>query len=209
MKYDPTSAEHIFRQQLLSASALNVLLISGAQQIPLFPATSLVVKPQFQIIKISELVDGRYYALKAWSGPPETPQPFAPALWPGSIWIDVWGQGTGRGAIDATPAADGSTRTEATTYPLSSLINYRLSAVDAAALNADKPGTGASAGDVAILVAMHVAGREIARWTWQTFWWTPEPDRPPAPARPASRANGPTNSAAPHVATRWRKPTPC
>ncbi len=191
VKYDPTSAEHIIRQQLLSASALNALLAGGAQQIPPFPATALVVKPLFQIIKISELIEGRYYALKAWSGPPETVQPYAPAQWPGSVWIDVLGEGRGQGAIDARPAADGSTRTATTTYPLSSLINYRLSAVDATALNADKPGTGASAGDIAILVAMHVAGREIARWTWQTFWWTPDPDSPPAPSSPAIASQRP------------------
>ena len=71
------------------------------------------------------------------------------------------------------------------------MINYRLSAVDATALNADKPGTGASAGDIAILVAMHVAGREIARWTWQTFWWTPDPDSPPAPSSPAIASQRP------------------
>ena len=48
----------------------------------------------------------------------------------------------------------------------------------------DKPGTNAVAGDVAILVAMHVSTRETARWTWQTFWWTPTPENPHAPSSP-------------------------
>jgi len=38
---------------------------------------------------------------------------------------------------------------------------------------------------------MHVAGREIARWTWQTFWWTPAPDAPPAPSSPAIASQRP------------------
>jgi hypothetical protein len=42
-----------------------------------------------------------------------------------------------------------------------------------------------------VLVAMHVAGREIARWTWQTFWWTPAPDSPPAPSSPAIASRRP------------------
>jgi hypothetical protein len=35
---------------------------------------------------------------------------------------------------------------------------------------------------------MHVAGREIVRWTWQTFWWTPDPANPPAPSSSAIAA---------------------
>ena len=49
---------------------------------------------------------------------------------------------------------------------------------------------------------MHVAGREIARWTWQTFWWTPTPDDPQAPSsqaiaglRPAQLAGAARNYA--------------
>ena len=45
-------------------------------------------------------------------------------------------------------------------------------------------------GDVAVLVAMHVATREVPRWTWQTFWWTPTPSAPaelPPSARVAPR----------------------
>lgn len=185
VKYDPTAAEHIIRQELLSIAALNTLVQGGAQQIPAFPATALVVKPLFQVIKAKDLIDHRYYALKVWPGPPEIPQAVPPAQWPGTVWIDVLEGGAGRGAIDGAAAADGSTRSDGTTYPLSSLIHYRLSAVDAAMLNTDKPGTEANAGDFAILVAMHVSGREITRWTWQTFWWTPTPGDPRAPSSPA------------------------
>lgn len=33
-------------------------------------------------------------------------------------------------------------------------------------------------GNYALLTAMHVTGKEINNWTWQTFWWTPERDNP-------------------------------
>ena len=185
VKLDPTAANHILKQGLLKRSALDALLQGGAQQIPVFPATAIAAKSVFQIIRAGDLVDGRYYCLKAWSGPPDTVQEWGPVQWPGAVWIDVLGSGSGRGAVDQSPSADGSTRTEETTYPLSNLISYRLSADDATALNQDKPGTGAAAGDYAILVAMHIAGREIVRWTWQTYWWTPAPDDPPAPSSAA------------------------
>ena len=181
-KFDPTAAAHIAQQDLMSRATLNTLLEGGAQQITPFPPTALAVKPLFQIIRRSELVDGRYYRLKAWSGPPESPKAWAPAQWPDCVWLDVLGGGDGAGAIDSTAAADGRSRTADTTYPLAALIHYQLSAADAAALNRDKPATAASSGDIAILVAMHVSSREIARWTWQTFWWTPAPDTPPAPS---------------------------
>ena len=31
-------------------------------------------------------------------------------------------------------------------------------------------------GNVALLVAMHVTGKEIVNWTWQSFWWSPAPN---------------------------------
>jgi hypothetical protein len=29
---------------------------------------------------------------------------------------------------------------------------------------------------------MHMTTREITRWTWQTFWWTPDASSPPEPS---------------------------
>ena len=185
VKFDPTAADHIARQQLLQTGALNALLEGGATQIPPFPATALAIKPLFQIVRMRDLAAGRYYPLKAWPGPPAASRPWAPANWPGSVWLDLADGGDGRGAVDPIALPDGSTRTPETTYPLSSLIHFRISAADAAALNDGKPAPLADAGDFAILVAMHVSGREIARWTWQTFWWSPTPDEPRAPSSTA------------------------
>ena len=32
------------------------------------------------------------------------------------------------------------------------------------------------AGNIGLLTAMHVTGKEISEWTWQTFWWSPTPN---------------------------------
>jgi hypothetical protein len=52
------------------------------------------------------------------------------------------------------------------------------------------------AGNVALLMAMHVTTKEIANWTWQSFWWGADPgdvlfgaDRPKKIPRPWSRYN--------------------
>jgi hypothetical protein len=34
----------------------------------------------------------------------------------------------------------------------------------------------AKPGNLALLMAMHVTGKEIVEWTWQTFWWSPAPN---------------------------------
>jgi hypothetical protein len=42
-------------------------------------------------------------------------------------------------------------------------------------------------GNYALLMAMHVTGKEINVWTWQTFWWSPNTKDPVTGAdRPAS-----------------------
>lgn len=33
-------------------------------------------------------------------------------------------------------------------------------------------------GNYALLTAMHVTGKEIVNWTWQTFWWSPDVQNP-------------------------------
>ena len=114
----------------------------------------------------------------AWTGPPAKPQARAPYQWPGVVWIDIQGGGSGSGQVDLEVSTDGGSRTAQTTYPVSSMINHRISALKAAEFNRGQPGSDVEPGDDAVLVAMHVAGREIARWTWQTFWWSPTPDDP-------------------------------
>jgi len=185
VKYDPSAAAHIVTQGLLSKSALDTLLKAGANQVPAFPATAFALKPVFQPTGGS-LVGGRYYQLPVWSGPPAAPAAFPETDWPGSVWVDMQGGGQGNGEIDKVGKKDGSSRTEATTYPLSSFIYFTLSAADAQLANAARKSgdktRAVAAGDVNILTAMHVAGREITRWTWQTFWWSPNADSPPPPS---------------------------
>jgi hypothetical protein len=185
VKFDPTATDHIMKQQLLSLSSLNQLMQSGAQEIMAFPSTTVSLKSAFQVASAQTLVQGRYYRLNVWTGPPDTPQAYPPTQWPGVVWIDMKNAGSGSGEVDMQASVDGSSRTDATTYPVSSMINHRLSPVEAQQFNQEQAGAGAAAGDYAVLVAMHVAGREISRWTWQTFWWTPTPDNPQFPSSAA------------------------
>jgi hypothetical protein len=208
VKYDPTAAAHIEKNNLFSKTKLNSLLASGAKKIPDFPHTAISLKPVFQAIAQGDLVDGRYYQMAAWPGPPGSPPPpgyavpFSSDVWNQCIWIDIQNQGQGNGAVDKVCNPDGSSRTPQNTYNVNSFIHFRLDATEAELLNAQliaqwiqSAGTAAKKGqplppppnllkkgDYSVLQAMHVTTREITRWTWQTFWWTPNPDQPNFPS---------------------------
>jgi hypothetical protein len=190
VKYDPSVAQFILDQKLLSAATLNGLLKAGNTDVPNLPNTAVSLKSPFQTLAQSSLVGGRYFMLQSWPGPPANPQAFPPSAWKQCVWIDVQdlGPGKGTGKVDTDCKQDGSSRTDATTYGLGRFIHFRLSATQARTINAVHAATHAKptpfvvAGDYAILLGMHVTSREITRWTWQTFWWTPNPENPPLPS---------------------------
>ncbi len=184
VKYDPTGATHIIDNDLLSKQTLNSLLAKREKKVPDFPITAIALKPVFQTIHQGALVGGQYYKMAAWPGPPGTSLPgdavpFPPSAWKQCIWIDVKNESDGNGSVDTDCKSDGTSRTSANTYNVSSLINFQLTATEATLQNTGRePGKELAEGDYAVLAAMHVTSREITRWTWQTFWWTPNPDKP-------------------------------
>ncbi|MEA2236320.1 MAG: hypothetical protein QOC81_1044 [Thermoanaerobaculia bacterium] len=203
VKYDPTGASHITTNKLLSSTALTALRTAGKPAVPDFPNTALTLKPVFQTLAGSTVGGGRYYQQATWPGSPQltlNPKdnlyhsiPFPQNLWKQCVWIDVQvkGKGTGTGAVDTTCAADGSSRTDANTYGVDQFIRFQLTKAEADLENAQGQTPPAKAGDFSVLLAMHVTSREITRWTWETFWWVPNPDSPTAPSSPAIAADRP------------------
>ncbi len=210
VKYDPTATQHIVDDDLFSTTALDALLAKGNRKIPDFPVSAIVLKPVFQAIASGALVDGRYYQMPAWPGPPGEslpgdPVPYPSSAWKQCIWIDLRNQGEGKGSVDDVCDATGSSRKPETTYDLDSFIHFKLTNTEANLLNAQlvnqwevearkdrkkgKPLPSSpqllAVGDYAVLQGMHVTTREITRWTWQTFWWTPNPDNPKFPSSSA------------------------
>ncbi|MFK4985829.1 hypothetical protein ACI4B7_28805, partial [Klebsiella pneumoniae] len=60
----------------------------------------------------------------------------------------------------------------------------------------------ATAGAIAVLVGMHVTTKEINNWTWQSYYWTPDPENPGTPSSKLAAANRPSQlvGAAAHYA---------
>ena len=208
VKYDPSGSDHILKNNLFSAAQLTTLLNTDHKaSVPDFPTTSVSLKPVFETLPASKLVNGRYFQLSSWPGPPPLvfnqsdqlwhSKPFPQSAWGQCIWIDIQDAGRKPGTmVDKTCAANGSSRTDGNTYGVDQFIHFQLTKADADLANAEakklQPAAAAvAAGDYAVLVAMHVTSREITRWTWQTFWWTYDPQKPAAPSSPAIAADRP------------------
>jgi hypothetical protein len=192
VKFDPTGAGHVLKNQLLSSANLTKLLKAGLTEIPAFPPSATVLKIMVFPQPKDKLVGGRYYAMPAWPGPPDPPVDFPPdkAHWKQCIWVDIQenGPGTGTGRVDTVWNEDGTSRTSETTYGLGCFLYFRLSATESRPLKTARtspalPGEArAAAGDIVMVQGLHITTKEIANWTWQTFWWTPDPDHPPLPS---------------------------
>lgn len=212
VKYDPTAADFILNNQLLSAAQLSSYLNTDHKTaVPAFPATAVSLKPTYRTLK--PLVDDRYFMLKVWSGPPPLvlnptsklweSKPFPDTLWGQCVWIDTQGSGNAGAGVDKTCAGNGSSRTAASTYGIDQFIHFQMTQAAADQINAaTSDTTSVSAGDYVVLVGMHATSREITRWTWQTFWWVNSPDNPAAPSsasiashRPAQLVGAPRHYA--------------
>ena len=189
--YDPTAAKFINDNQLFVLSTIQALYAAGQAEIPTFPVTAVSIKPVYKIVSQSELIGGKYYAMPAWPGTPVVTAEivtsgYPETAWPGCVYVDV----TNPGASTST-GIDGacSGQTAASTYGLGDFINYPVTSSNVAAFNAE--GYDVAAGDYLLLMAMHVTSREMAEWTWQTYFWTPAPMNPPLPSSDAIAAAQP------------------
>jgi hypothetical protein len=189
VKYDPGTADTIVKGKLFDATTLRGFLASG--HIPVFSSTAISLKPVYRVMPAKQALGGRYAQLANWPGPPKTPAPFGSDQWHDCVWIDLQEPGPEPLSTPPARALVARARRPRRTGSAGSCVHFKLSAAEAAARNAfvqtlDAPQKAAIAeaatGDYAVLIAMHVTTREISRWTWSTFWWSPVADDPPAPS---------------------------
>lgn len=199
VNWSPQMAQQVQRNHWLSSTALNALLAKGQRGITLNPY-SVTLKPTYFWMGAPLLAHGRYYRLSTWPGPPNPAIPFPSNLWGQCVWVDTQdnGRGTGTGAVDTTCSGDGSSRTAANTYGLANFIHFKLTPVEASewskegiSVTVGKTTYQPKAGETVILAAMHVGTREMTEWTWQTYWWQPDPTKVIAPATRAGVAARP------------------
>ena len=189
--YNPAGAEHAITNKLFLQSTLNGYLRQGYTQIPVFPSGTITIKPVYKIVQAKEAngnVKDGIYTMPGWPGTPSPARTFPEQDWNACVYVDLKGKGPGGHAIDAGCTG----RSKTSTFHLDDFIYHVVTADEVAALSA-QTGMTVSPGDYALLVGMHVGTRESTRWTWQTFWWSADPDTPYLPsdatiaqARPAA-----------------------
>ena len=189
VSYDPNASKFALENLLLNQSTINKSLVTNKiGKIKPFPAKSITIKPTYYIGKTK---DG-LIRIPAWNGPSENlNQVFAPSQWNSYIFADVSNsQPKGKIAIPCDSLV--TTPPKQSIVNLNEFIHYSIDAEAAAYITKQQGATpineanGTSkpvvAGDLAILVAMHVATKEISNWTWQTFFWTTNPAKPDFPS---------------------------
>ena len=131
-----------------------------------FPAKAIDLKIVFLPIKAQGLT-----AIPVWDGPLSSSNPERPTsdTWTKCVAVDPSNLKSGTAAVECNGA-----QIQAEIVRLNRFYSIRLDAARAAAVSEALNLSGASAlveGDYQVAVAMHVTTKEIANWTWQTFWW--------------------------------------
>ena len=208
MGYSPAAQAWAQQNNLFSMKALQAFYNAGTgdiRAIPTFPIDSVAIKPTYKLITKANLIDGHLYKMPAWPG---TPTKITPAIskngypetsWPGCVYVDINNFGkSSAGNVDSN--CKGGPK-PGNTYGLGDFVNYPVTAANVASFES-LFGSPPVVGDVVLLMAMHVTSREIDEWTWQTFFWTPNPAAPPLPSSGAiARARPPQlKGAAAHYA---------
>jgi hypothetical protein len=183
VSYDPAAAAHVVKNQLLKQSVLNKYVINnGIGAIPAFPTNAITVKPVYFVGHKRD----KLMRIDVWHGLPPSPIGFPPSAWHSYVYADPKNSQTpNKPLVPVTVQNPTKSQIAAATCNLSDFINFKLDTVTAAYINQQQgpvQGVTAQTGDVAILVAMHVTTREIHNWTWQTFYWAPNPAVPFAPS---------------------------
>lgn len=199
VSYDPTAACHTVKNSLLDSSVLaGMIQPNQIRSIQAFPRTAITLKPTYLVGRASDSL----IMIPAWPGPPTPAVNYPDTAWHSYVWVDVHNrQAANKPIIPVRNANPTPAEIAAATCNLNDFIHYKLDQTAADYLNKQQ-NLNAKAGDLAILVAMHVGTKEISNWTWQTFFWAPDPANPPFPSNKVAATNRPAQlqGAAAHYA---------
>lgn len=205
VRYNSEAVEHIRRHRYNDSTVLRALNDSfpsstpvGDRNIVQFPRGAAVVKAAYWVIRRTGLTIMPYWAGANASSNPAEP---TPETWTQWVAVDPSGQQVGdtisitrrgRSHRVAVVGLDGFYA-----FPMDGdeVAAVRLTLKGNQALAIDVEGElspdSVAVGDYAALIAMHVVTKEIRPWTWQTFWWTPDPARNSSASDAPASVRGP------------------
>lgn len=203
VSYNNPAVKHVLKHELLKQSVLDSYLKKDAiGVIPPFPNDAITIKPTYYVGHATDSL----IRIPAWMGTPSPARAYDPSVWHSYIYADVKNrQPAGKHLVIDTSANPTPEQIAAATCNVSDFISIKMDAAMAHYFNKEQSGVQgdtAKAGDLALLVAMHVTSKEISNWTWQTFYWAPNPETPqdPSSALAAMLRPGQLSNAAAHYA---------
>jgi hypothetical protein len=184
VSYSPPAACFATSNLIFNQSTLDSYQVKdGIGKIPSFPNDAITTKPVYFAGKpdASGLIQ-----VPVWPGIPNPAKVYPSSDWKTYVYADTSNkQPKNKQLVPVTVANPTQAQIQAATCNVSDFINFSVDAGMAAYLNQHQDkgsSSGFVAGDLALLVAMHVTSKEISNWTWQSFFWTPNPDAPLAPS---------------------------
>ena len=192
VQYNDAMYRHVRKGQYYDPNVLQNINDGWSGSTPLqswnlapFPATSVMTKPSYLFAYANQPTQMQY-----WTGPADSITPSAPGYGTWTNWMWVLPPGWNIEQFRQTQA-DG--------HPVVSVNDFfhfaltpedflPTSPLQGASLFPNNPlsSSGFNPGDYAMLVAMHLSSREIADWTWQTFFWSLTPSRPAGSDSPSA-----------------------
>jgi hypothetical protein len=185
VSYDPSAANFVTSNQLFNKSKLMSYSVKdGIGKVPEFPNTAITTKPTYYTGVPSK--DG-LIRVPVWESP-NPAKAYRYTQWQKWVYADVNNkQKPNKVLVPVTSSNPSQSEIENATCNVSDFINYKIDRVGADYLNSHQDvGTTPSRqfveGDYVLLVAMHVTTKEFKNWTWQTYFWSPDPSNPPSPS---------------------------
>lgn len=205
--YDPNAAKFTLKNKLIRDSteiSNRYKIAGGIGNIPAFPNNSITTKPVYYVGRKKDSL----IRIATWPGEPTKPMAFGPpppspgdpTVWNTFVYADVKNQQpAGKQLVPVVGSNPTPKQIAAATCNLSDFINFKIDARMSAYLNKQQDKVqvdSAQAGDIALLVAMHVTTKEISNWTWQTYYWDYNPAAPKAPSSALAQSNKPSQLSA-------------
>ncbi|MCI4669385.1 MAG: hypothetical protein MRZ79_14715 [Bacteroidia bacterium] len=173
VKYNPAMAKQTLAGDYFNQSVLENKIEDGKINSLSFLPNAVMLKPIYRVLTDKNKVEGtdNTYYFNIWSGKQDGGKDIKDFAKKIKVTTDL-----------NNPAIDNET-----TYGIDQFIYHNMSAAEAYTYNhSSKEGQEfddtAKVGDPVILLGSHVSTRESRRWTWQTFYWTPNPDNPVFPS---------------------------
>lgn len=186
VSYSPPAACFATSNLIFNQSTLDTYKVKeGIGKIPSFPNDAITTKPVYFAGKPSK--DG-LIQVPVWAGTPNPAKAFGASDWTTFVYADINNKQPKNKKLVPVNTLNGKptpAQIQSATCNVSDFINFSVDAEMANYMNQHQD-KGAPAnfveGDIALLLAMHVSSKEISNWTWQSYFWSYNPDEPFAPS---------------------------